>query len=69
MQLVDADGDGAISFEEFVRMNDKFPMVLYPAFLLQAKIQENTLGEASPLVTHPVVITIRAALYYYDVAA
>jgi hypothetical protein len=38
------DGDGAISFAEFQRMNERFPMVLYPAFKLQDAIQNATLG-------------------------
>lgn len=38
------DGDGAISFSEFQKMNERFPMVLYPAFKLQDAIQGATLG-------------------------
>lgn len=40
------DGDGTISFEEFQNLNNRFPMILYPAFKLQDAIQTSTLGSS-----------------------
>jgi hypothetical protein len=36
--------DGQMDLEQFKRLNDRFPMVLYPAFRLQDNIQRATLG-------------------------
>ncbi len=43
------DGDGFVSFEEFKRMNDRYPMVLFPAFKLQDTMQRCTLGESEAI--------------------
>jgi hypothetical protein len=38
-----------VSFEEFKRMNDRYPMVLFPAFKLQDTMQRCTLGESEAI--------------------
>lgn len=40
----DRDGDGRIGFDEFTEMNLRYPHLLWPAFRLQFRIQEATLG-------------------------
>lgn len=40
----DKDLDGTISFSEFKAIHNKFPFLLYPAFRMQTKIEEKTLG-------------------------
>ena len=37
---------GVINFEEFQKLNIRYPMILYPCFRLQDRIQKATLGEA-----------------------
>jgi Ca2+-binding EF-hand superfamily protein len=40
----DRDRDGRISFSEFVKINKRFPLLLWPAFRLQARIEEAIMG-------------------------
>ena len=40
----DANNDGLIDYGEFVEINRRFPLVLFPAFRLQDMMQKNTLG-------------------------
>lgn len=40
----DEDGDGKMSFEEFVKLNEKFPQMLHPAFKVQDSMCVHTLG-------------------------
>ena len=40
------DGDGLIDFGEFVTMNRRYPMVLFPMFRLQDKMQSAARSEA-----------------------
>jgi Ca2+-binding EF-hand superfamily protein len=40
----DRDRDGRISFPEFAKINNRFPLLLWPAFRLQARIEEATMG-------------------------
>ena len=44
MQDFDEDGDGTISWAEFRKIHDRLPMVFFPAFRLQDKIQRKVLG-------------------------
>lgn len=45
LELFDVNQDGLIDFEEFVAFESRFPMVLHPAFRLQANMQKYTLGD------------------------
>ena len=40
----DEDGDGKMSFKEFVETNEKYPQMLFPAFKIQDKMAQCTLG-------------------------
>lgn len=42
---ISADEDGMISFPEFKELNRSFPLLLQPAFELQAHMHEHTLGD------------------------
>jgi Ca2+-binding EF-hand superfamily protein len=44
MQLIDGDGDGTVSFEEFVEFNRKYPVMLFPAFKMQQTLREKVFG-------------------------
>jgi Ca2+-binding EF-hand superfamily protein len=41
----DTDGDGMINMLEFQALNQRFPMILFPAFRMQDRMQKLTLGE------------------------
>lgn len=45
LQKSDRDGDGLLDFEEFQRVNIRFPLLLFPCFRLQDRIQKSTLTE------------------------
>ena len=45
IQMFDVNDDGLIDFNEFIEIDRRFPLVLYPAFKLQDKMQRLTLGE------------------------
>lgn len=47
LQIADENGDGVIDFDEFKALNRRFPIMLFPIFLLQEKLQTFTLGEQS----------------------
>ncbi|GBG27977.1 Calcium-dependent protein kinase 5 [Hondaea fermentalgiana] len=40
----DTNADGLIDFDEFKELNNRFPMLLFPIFRLQDKMQRRTLG-------------------------
>merc|ERR1719421_1154807 len=40
MAQADKDGDGVVTFDEFVIVSKKFPNILFPAFNLGAKLQQ-----------------------------
>ena len=44
MQQFDENADGVIDFKEFRALNQKFPMLLFPAFRMQEGMQKLTLG-------------------------
>jgi len=37
--------DGLIDYQEFGQINDRYPLVLFPAFRLQDVMQRNSLGK------------------------
>ena len=37
-------GKGFLNFEDFVYMNDRYPLILYPAFEVQKNFRQHTLG-------------------------
>lgn len=41
MMQADKDGDGVISFDEFVVVSKKFPNILFPAYSLGQKLQKS----------------------------
>eukprot|EP00644_Phytophthora_capsici_P001315 jgi/Phyca11/542784/estExt2_Genewise1Plus.C_PHYCAscaffold_100169 len=48
----DRNKDGVIDFEEFKNMNKRFPMLLFPCFRLQDRMQKATLGDSHWLQLH-----------------
>ena len=44
MNVLDGDGDGDISFEEFERVHRKVGTIIYPAFKLQKKMQSKCMS-------------------------
>eukprot|EP00592_Proboscia_alata_P023073 CAMPEP_0194406494 /NCGR_PEP_ID=MMETSP0176-20130528/4687_1 /TAXON_ID=216777 /ORGANISM="Proboscia alata, Strain PI-D3" /LENGTH=306 /DNA_ID=CAMNT_0039205731 /DNA_START=142 /DNA_END=1062 /DNA_ORIENTATION=- len=44
LEMVDSNNDGQIDFTEFLELNRRFPMILFPAFRLQDRMQKLTLG-------------------------
>lgn len=46
LTMFDVNDDGLIDFGEFIDIDRRFPMVLFPAFRLQDNMQKLTLGEA-----------------------
>jgi hypothetical protein len=47
LEQFDVNQDGLIDYEEFLEIDRRFPMILFPAFRLQDFMQKNTLGEYS----------------------
>lgn len=45
LEEFDTNDDGLIDFEEFTSLNNRYPIVLFPAFRLQQALQVHTLGE------------------------
>ena len=41
----DRNDDGLIDFDEFRELNRRYPLILFPAFRLQDRMQKGTLGE------------------------
>ncbi|KUF81797.1 Calcium-dependent protein kinase 22 [Phytophthora nicotianae] len=48
----DRNKDGVIDFEEFKSLNKRFPMLLFPCFRLQDRMQKATLGDSHWLQLH-----------------
>ena len=44
VKKVDVDGDGVIDFNEFMQINDSFPLIFFPALKIQDRMRKNTLG-------------------------
>ena len=47
IQQFDTNSDGVIDFKEFRNLNQKFPMLLFPAFRMQEGMQKLTLGAST----------------------
>ena len=45
LEEFDVNEDGLIDYGEFTELNQKYPLVLFPAFRLQDTLQRNSLGE------------------------
>jgi hypothetical protein len=45
VEQFDSNDDGLIDFDEFRELNRRYPMILFPAFRLQDRMQRSTLGE------------------------
>lgn len=43
--MFDTNNDGVIDFDEFVDLDRRYPLILFPAFRLQDRMQKITLGE------------------------
>ena len=41
----DINSDGVIDYQEFLMMEKRFPIIMFPAFRLQDNLQRGTLGE------------------------
>ena len=52
LQMVDENGDGVIDFREFKTLDKRFPLILFPIFRLQEKMQKLTLGERDWIGIH-----------------
>ena len=42
-----SNDDGLIDFKEFIELDRRYPLILFPAFRLQDRMQKMTLGEPS----------------------
>mmetsp|Transcript_8543 Transcript_8543/g.12173 ORF Transcript_8543/g.12173 Transcript_8543/m.12173 type:complete len:107 (+) Transcript_8543:1089-1409(+) len=45
--MFDINDDGVLDFKEFLTLDKRYPLLLFPAFRLQSKMQQVTLGENS----------------------
>jgi len=52
MENFDVNKDGLIDFGEFKMINKMYPLVMFPAFRLQDKMQKHTLGEKGWVKLH-----------------
>lgn len=52
MPFCNRNKDGLLDFDEFKIMNKRYPMLLFPCFRLQDRMQKSTLGEGHWLQLH-----------------
>ena len=45
LSMLDSNNDGLIDFDEFIDLDRRYPLLLFPAFRLQQRMQMITLGE------------------------
>lgn len=46
LDVIDADGDGVISFSEFLDFNRRYPALLFPAYAMQNELRRRCFGES-----------------------
>ena len=47
MEEFDVNEDGLIDYSEFLELDRRYPLILFPAFRLQDTMQRSTLGEST----------------------
>jgi hypothetical protein len=60
-RLLRRSSNSYLPFERFVKMNEKYPMLLFPAFKVQASIQDATLGTCARV---HVVLVLAVRVYH-----
>lgn len=63
LDVIDANGDGRVSFREFQDFNRRYPMILFPAFTMQQDLRRRVFGESrdSRAPRLPAVLPVRAS--------
>jgi len=44
IELLDSDGDGSVTYSEFKKFNQQYPILLFPAYRMQEKLRAKILG-------------------------
>ncbi len=62
LQEFDVNEDGLIDYSEFLEIDRRYPLILFPAFRLQDVMQRNSLGECvvrtSACISHSVLLLL-----------
>ena len=58
LEEFDVNGDGLIDFVEFKTIYRRYPMILFPAFRLQDRMQKETLGKPAQALTVPIFLVL-----------
>ena len=45
LDCLDANGDGEVSISEWIMFNKKYPLLLFPAYQMQALLREKVIGK------------------------
>jgi hypothetical protein len=62
----DTNDDGLIDFNEFMELDKRYPLVLFPAFRLQDRMMKKTLGEKAWVKVHEGINRQRKIQEYMD---
>jgi hypothetical protein len=62
----DSNDDGLIDFNEFIELDRRYPLVFFPAFRLQDRMQRVTLGESAWLKIHEYILKTKRIQEYMD---
>jgi Ca2+-binding EF-hand superfamily protein len=62
----DTNDDGLIDFNEFMELDKRYPLVLFPAFRLQDRMMKKTLGEREWVRVHEYINRQRNIKEYMD---